>query len=157
MTLQKDMLNAMSIAADPPGGGGRTERSTKAGPGCLLNAGSWRARPEIKITKGYRLPAKYVIHTVGPVWHDGSAGEEKLLSDCYRNSLELAKKHKLESVAFPLISSGTFGYPRDKALSAAISAIGEFLLKNDMTVYLVVYDSASFMLSKSCSHRSNNT
>ncbi len=71
-----------------------------------------------------------------------------MLSDCYRNSLELAKKHKLESVAFPLISSGTFGYPRDKALSAAISAIGEFLLKNDMTVYLVVYDSASFMLSE---------
>ena len=71
-----------------------------------------------------------------------------MLADCYKNSLELAKQHKLESIAFPLISSGTFGYPRDKALSAAISAIGEFLLKNDLTVYLVVYDSASFMLSE---------
>lgn len=103
---------------------------------------------QAKITKGYRLPAKYVIHTVGPVWHDGKSDEEKLLSDCYKNSLALAKDYKLESIAFPLISSGAFGYPKDKALKTAISVIGDFLLSNEMTVFLVVYDKAAFTLSE---------
>lgn len=93
---------------------------------------------QAKITKGYKLPAKYVIHTVGPVWHGGENGEEKLLADCYLNSLLLAKEYKLESIAFPLISSGAFGYPRDKALKVAITVIEDFLLNNAMTVYLVL-------------------
>jgi O-acetyl-ADP-ribose deacetylase (regulator of RNase III) len=103
---------------------------------------------QAKITKGYRLPAKHVIHTVGPVWHNGESDEEKLLADCYNNSLKLAKDYNLESIAFPLISSGAFGYPKDKALKTAISVIGEFLLNNEMTVFLVVYDKAAFMLSE---------
>lgn len=103
---------------------------------------------QAKITKGYKLPAKYVIHTVGPVWHGGNDSEEKLLADCYKNSLALAKKHRLESIAFPLISSGAFGYPKDRALKTAISVIGDFLLINDMTVYLVVFDKTAFSLSE---------
>ena len=103
---------------------------------------------QAKITKGYKLPAKYVIHTVGPVWQGGKANEEKLLESCYRNSLALAKEYKLKSIAFPLISTGAFGYPKDKAIHTAISVIGEFLLENEMTVYLVVYDKASFVLSE---------
>lgn len=103
---------------------------------------------EAKITKAYRLPARYVIHTVGPVWHGGNSNEEKLLADCYRNSLALAKEYGLESIAFPLISAGAFGYPKDEALKVAISVIGDFLLNNDMTVYIVVYDKAAFVLSE---------
>ena len=103
---------------------------------------------EAKITKGYRLPAKHVIHTVGPVWRGGGAGEERLLADCYRNSLALAREHELESIAFPLISTGAFGYPKDKALQVAIAEIGDFLLQHEMTVYLVVFDRASFALSE---------
>ena len=103
---------------------------------------------QAKITKGYKLPAKFIIHTVGPVWKGGNANEEKLLAACYRNSLALAKEYSLESIAFPLISSGAFGYPRDRAISTAISVIGEFLLNNEMTVYLVVYDRAAFTLSE---------
>lgn len=103
---------------------------------------------QAKITKGYKLPAKYVIHTVGPIWHGGKSNEEKQLADCYKNSLSLAKEYKLESVAFPLISSGAFGYPKDKALKTAISVIGDFLFKNEMTVFLVVYDKAAFVMSE---------
>lgn len=92
---------------------------------------------QAKITKGYNLLAKYVIHTVGPVWHGGQDNEEKLLADCYTNSLALAKNYKLESIAFPLILSGAFGYLKNRALKVTISVIGDFLLNNDMTVYPV--------------------
>lgn len=103
---------------------------------------------QAKITKGYHLPARYVIHAVGPTWKDGNSGEEQLLKDVYKNSLDLAKDHELESIAFPLISSGAYGYPKEKALNIEISTIGEFLLKKDMLVYLVVYDKEAFMSSE---------
>ncbi len=100
------------------------------------------------ITKGFALSARYVIHAVGPIWQGGCQNEESLLRSCYTESLKLAKKYRLESVAFPLISSGIYGYPKEEALQVAVSAISEFLLKNDMTVYIVVYDSRSFCLSQ---------
>ncbi|MDD3570192.1 MAG: macro domain-containing protein [Lachnospiraceae bacterium] len=103
---------------------------------------------QAKMTKGYMLPSKFVIHTVGPVWNDGKSNEEKLLADCYKNSLKLAKENRLESIAFPLISTGAFGYPKDKALKIAISVIGDFLLSYEMVVYLVVFDKTAFMLSE---------
>lgn len=100
------------------------------------------------LTDGFNLPAKFVIHTVGPIWQDGNHKEAQLLYDCYVNSLELARQNKCTSIAFPLISSGIYGYPRDQALQIAISAIGKFLLQYEMMVYLVVYDPKSFALSE---------
>ena len=102
---------------------------------------------DAKITGSYRLPCKYVIHTVGPVWHGGTHGEREQLVSCYRTSLALAKAHDCETVAFPLISSGVYGYPKDQALRVAVDTIGEFLLNNDMTVYLVIYDRKSYQIS----------
>jgi len=101
-----------------------------------------------KITGGYNLPAKYVIHTVGPVYKDGKHGEEALLESCYCESLVLAKENNCETVAFPLISSGVYGYPKDKALKVAIDVISAFLLENDMTVYIVIFDKAAYQISE---------
>ncbi|MBQ8868405.1 MAG: O-acetyl-ADP-ribose deacetylase [Oscillospiraceae bacterium] len=101
-----------------------------------------------KITGGYNLPAKYVIHTVGPVYEDGKHGEKSLLESCYRESLALAKKHNCETVAFPLISSGVYGYPKDQALKVAIDVISVFLLENDMMVYIVIFDKAAYKISE---------
>ncbi len=101
-----------------------------------------------KITGGYKLPAKYVIHTVGPVYVDGRHGEPALLESCYRESLALAEAHGCQSVAFPLISSGAFGYPKDKALKVAVDVIGDYLLRHEMTVYLVVFDKAAYRISE---------
>lgn len=103
---------------------------------------------EAKITGAYKLPCKYVIHTVGPVWQGGNYHEEELLSSCYRNSLQLAKTYECESVAFPLISSGVYGYPKEQALQVAINEICKFLADNDMLVYIVVFDKDGFRVSK---------
>lgn len=101
---------------------------------------------QAKITKGYRLPCKYVIHTVGPIYRGGRRGERELLLSCYQKSLALAKAHRCETVAFPLISSGAIGCPKAEALQIATNAITAFLLENDMTVYLVIYDRASYQI-----------
>ena len=100
-----------------------------------------------KITKGYKLPCKYVIHAVGPRWYDGRHGECELLISCYRTSLMLAKKYGCESVAFPLISSGIFGYPKDQALKVASETISSFLLEHEMTVYIVIFDRKAYQIS----------
>jgi O-acetyl-ADP-ribose deacetylase (regulator of RNase III) len=105
---------------------------------------------EAVATPGFDLPAKYVIHAVGPVYRDGKRGEEQLLRSAYTSSLRLAVEMKCESIAFPLISSGTYGYPRDKALNVATTAIQDFLLNSDrdIDVSLVVFDRAAFALSR---------
>ena len=99
---------------------------------------------QAKITKGYRLPAAYVIHTVGPIWRGGDHGERELLISAYRSSLELALEHGCQTVAFPLISSGAYGYPKDQALKVAVETIGAFLQEHELTVFLVIFDRASW-------------
>lgn len=99
------------------------------------------------ITDGFNLPAKHIVHTVGPVWEGGGNHEAQTLAQCYVSSMELARQHHLKSIAFPLISSGIYGYPKDLALEVAISAIGGYILKHDLMVYLVVYDVKAFVVS----------
>ena len=94
---------------------------------------------EAKVTKGYRLPARWVIHTVGPVWRGGNAGEPDQLRACYRNSLLAAAALGAESVAFPLISAGVYGYPLREAQETAVQTIADFLQTHDMTVTLVIF------------------
>lgn len=101
----------------------------------------------VTLTEGYDLPCRYVIHTAGPVWRGGHAGEETLLRACYREALQLAARRKFESIAFPLISTGKYGYPKAEAMQAATSEIRAFLLQHDMDVYLVVYDREAFRVS----------
>lgn len=94
---------------------------------------------QAKITRGYNLPCQYVIHTVGPIWRGGAQGERALLASCYRNALTLAKEYHCETVAFPLISAGVYGYPKAEAMQVAVDEISRFLRENDMTVYIVVF------------------
>ena len=100
------------------------------------------------ITPAYSLPCKRVIHTVGPVWSDGNSNEEYLLRSCYSESLRIASKNRIKSIAFPLISSGTFGFPKDRVLKIALNVIGEFLLEHEMLVYLAVYDKDAYSISE---------
>lgn len=103
---------------------------------------------QAKITGAHKLPCKYVIHTVGPKWKDGNHGEKELLESCYRESLKLAMANNCETIAFPLISSGVYGYPKDQALRVAVDVITQFLLEHDMLVYIVVFDKSAFQISE---------
>lgn len=119
-----------------------------AGPGLLAECQTLRGCPtgEAKITGGYQLPAKYVIHTVGPIWRGGQQNEEELLARCYRNSLALAVQHNLKSVAFPSISTGVYGFPIQRACRIALGEIKHFLDNNTVveTVIAVCFSTSDY-------------
>jgi O-acetyl-ADP-ribose deacetylase (regulator of RNase III) len=104
------------------------------------------------LTDAYSLDAKYVAHTVGPIWEGGNGKEQELLRNCYANALDLAVKKKCESIAFPLLASGNHGFPKNKALQAAITAFSGFLMEHDMQIYLVVFSKDSVQLSEKLVH-----
>ncbi|WP_405726997.1 macro domain-containing protein [Anaerotignum sp.] len=106
------------------------------------------ARGDAAITPAFGMQAKYVIHTVGPVWEGGNVAEAECLRSCYRKSLELAQENGCESIAFPLLATGNYGFPKDQALQIAVSTISNFLLKHDMMVYLVVFHEKAYALSE---------
>ncbi len=123
------------------GGGGVDGAIHKAaGPDLLAETRTLGGCPtgEVRVTKGYRLPAKHVIHTVGPVWRGGHNGEEELLARCYRNSLDTARKLGVKTIAFPSISTGAYGFPFDKAAAIALGVAVEFL-KADTALDEVVF------------------
>ena len=134
------------------GGGGVDGAIHRAAGPALLDA--CRVVPEVRpgvrcptgesrLTPGFRLPARYVIHTVGPVWHGGHSGEAELLAGCYRSALELARQHGIRSIAFPAISCGVFGYPIAQAAGVAVTVVTEFLSIDQVLdrVVLVAFDS----------------
>lgn len=103
---------------------------------------------QVAITSGFRLPAKYIIHAVSPLYIDGESGEEELLRSCYRKSLELAYEKSCKSMAFPLIATGSFGYPKEEGMRIALDEINAFLMKQEMLIYLVVFDTEATRLGR---------
>ena len=118
----------------------------KAGPALLEECRTLNGckTGKAKMTKGYNLPSGYVIHTVGPIWQGGKNNEQSKLVSCYKESLNIAKSNNFKSIAFPLISAGVYGYPKCEAVRTAIDTIENFLLENDMLVYLVIFEDKFF-------------
>lgn len=151
--ITKMPVDAIVNAANPSllGGGGVDGTIHRAaGPQLRLACQKLGGCPtgQAKITKGFGLPCRYVIHTVGPVWRGGSFGEKDALTSCYLTSLQLALRAHCKTVAFPLISAGAYGYPKDQALRVAVDTIGRFLLTHELTVFLVVFDKAAYRISQ---------
>ena len=149
--ITKQRVDAIVNAANTTllGGGGVDGAIHRAaGPELLEECRALGGCPtgQAKITKGYKLPAQWVIHTVGPVWRDGRHGEEELLASCYRNSLALAEQKGVRTIAFPSISTGAYGFPLDKAARIAASEIEKFLERNGSMekVVLVCFGKSAF-------------
>lgn len=135
--ITRQQVDAIVNAANPTllGGGGVDGAIHRAaGPGLLEECRRLGGCPtgEARITGGYNLPARYVIHTVGPVWQGGTAGEDELLARCYRNSLALAAEHGVRTIAFPAISTGAYGFPLERATRIALSEVKRFLESHDL-------------------------
>ena len=148
-TMQVDAIVNAANESLLGGGGVDGQIHSAAGPQLLNECRLLNGCPtgSAKITKGYNLPTRHIIHAVGPVWQGGNSGEKQLLQGAYRAALLLAKEYKAESIAFPLISSGIYGYPKAEALDAATEEITRFLENEDMTVYLAVFDKEALMAS----------
>lgn len=133
-----------------PSGGADAAIHTAAGPGLLAacrSIGSLETG-EAVLTPGFSLPARYVIHTAGPIYLDGKQGERRLLVSSYLACLRLAREHEFQSLAIPLISAGSFGFPKDEVLKIALDTISTFLFDHDMMIYLVVFDKEAYRLSE---------